>query len=100
MKELNLRGPKFDVNKCICLVPPFSEQDVDKYFTLSVWHIAKCFVGQRKLATTLSYQEFGRNKEIMFDRWCWSTCVADFVSLRNLILLEEFKNSLPDRTAT
>lgn len=33
-KELNLRGPEFDVNKCIRLVPPFSEQNVDKYFTL------------------------------------------------------------------
>lgn len=24
----------FDVNKCICLIPPFSERDVDKYFVL------------------------------------------------------------------
>ena len=25
---------EFDINKCICLVPPFGERDVDKYFTL------------------------------------------------------------------
>uniref|UniRef100_A0A671UEB7 Gypsy retrotransposon integrase-like protein 1 n=1 Tax=Sparus aurata TaxID=8175 RepID=A0A671UEB7_SPAAU len=154
LKELDLKGPDFDVNKCVRLVPPFSEQDVDKYFTLfervaetlkwpkTIWPLLlqSVFTGKaqdaytsmspessleyekvksavlrayelvpeayrqkfRRLKKTddLTYQEFGRNKEIMFDRWCRATSVADFVSLRNLILLEEFKNCLPDRIAT
>lgn len=138
-KELDLSGPEFDINKCIRLVPPFGEQDVDKYFTLFE-HVASTlkwpktswplllqsvFIGMAQNTYTslsaelsldhdevrsavlrayelvpeayrqkfrhskktddLTYQEFGRNKEIMFDRWCRSTHVADFVSLCNLI---------------
>lgn len=34
---------------------------------------------------------------MLFDRWCQSTNVHNFEDLTHLILLEEFKNCLPDR---
>ena len=41
--------------------------------------------------------DLAREKGILFDRWC-STCKADdFVSIRELMLLEEFKNCVPER---
>lgn len=47
-----------------------------------------------------TFCEFGREKEALFDRWCQSTSVCDFKDLRNLVLLEEFKNCLPDKICT
>lgn len=34
---------------------------------------------------------------MLFDKWCTSTKVSDFETLRELILLEEFKRCVPDR---
>ena len=47
-----------------------------------------------------TFAEFGREKEALFDRWCQSSKVTHFNQLRELILLEEFKNCLPDKVAT
>ena len=47
-----------------------------------------------------TFSEFGREKEALFDRWCHASKVTDFEQLRELILLEEFKNCLSDRLAT
>ncbi|XP_056441423.1 uncharacterized protein LOC130378840 [Gadus chalcogrammus] len=47
-----------------------------------------------------TFSEFGREKEALFDRWCHASKVAVFEQLRELILLEEFKNCLSDRLAT
>lgn len=47
-----------------------------------------------------TFCEFGREKEALFDRWCQSTAVLDFKDLRNLVLLEEFKNCLPENICT
>lgn len=45
-----------------------------------------------------TYADFAREKRILFDRWC-STCKAeDLPSVRELMLLEEFKNCLLERT--
>lgn len=44
--------------------------------------------------------EFMREKEILFDRWCSSQKVNDFAQLKQLILMEEFKNSLPEKVTT
>ena len=41
-----------------------------------------------------SYMEFARQKERLFDDWCQSRNVEDFVALKELILLEEFKNCI------
>ena len=50
-----------------------------------------------KRAPTQNYVEFAREKGVLFDKWS-TTCKAnDFNSLRELILLEEFKKCLPDR---
>lgn len=48
----------------------------------------------------LTFCEFGREKEALFDRWCQSSNVHNFDDLRDLILLEEFKNCLPDKICT
>ncbi|XP_073732325.1 uncharacterized protein [Misgurnus anguillicaudatus] len=144
----------FDVNKCIRLIPPFSERDVDKYFVLfervattlkwpaDIWPLLlQCvFTGkaqeayaslspeaslnynQVKSAVLRSYElvpeayrqkfrrykktdgqsyvEFGREKIALFDRWCSAQDVKDFEQLRDVVLMEEFKNCLPDKIAT
>lgn len=46
-----------------------------------------------------TYVEFGREKEALFDCWCQSKKVQDFDQLHDLILLEDFRNCLPDKIA-
>ena len=53
-----------------------------------------------KKTDTVTHVEFGREKEALFDRWCQSKKVRDFDKLRDLILLEDFRNCLPDKIAT
>lgn len=47
-----------------------------------------------KLPTPL-YIDFGREKGILFDGWCTSSTASDWASVRELTLLEEFKNCVP-----
>ncbi|XP_058495160.1 uncharacterized protein LOC131466089 isoform X2 [Solea solea] len=55
------------------------------------------FRALRKTASQ-TYADFAREKGMLFDRWC-SSCKADnFNSIRELMLLEEFKNQVPERT--
>ncbi|KAI2665845.1 Transposon Ty3-G Gag-Pol polyprotein [Labeo rohita] len=44
-----------------------------------------------------TFVEFAREKFLLFDKWCSATKTKDFDSLRELILLEEFKWCLPER---
>ena len=44
-----------------------------------------------------SYVEFAQLKSVLFNKWCTASKVADFEQLRELILLEEFKNCIPER---
>uniref|UniRef100_A0A672PHY8 CCHC-type domain-containing protein n=1 Tax=Sinocyclocheilus grahami TaxID=75366 RepID=A0A672PHY8_SINGR len=44
-----------------------------------------------------TFVEFAREKSLLFDKWCSATKTGDFDSLRELILLEEFKGCLPER---
>lgn len=42
-----------------------------------------------------TYVEFAREKAVLFDKWCTASEVKkDFEALRQLILLEDFKNLL------
>lgn len=50
-----------------------------------------------KKAPGQTHVEFMREKSTLFDKWCSATKVTDFESLRELILLEEFRNCVPDR---
>ncbi|KAM7406893.1 hypothetical protein PAMA_002878 [Pampus argenteus] len=47
-----------------------------------------------------TYVEFSHEKEVLFDRWCRALDVADFAALRELVLLEELKNCLPNQIVT
>ena len=47
-----------------------------------------------------AYVEFAREKEVLFDRWCSSTGVKSLEDLKTLVLIEEFKNCIPERVAT
>jgi len=158
LKELELnaaaltsRGDaSFDVGRHIKLVPPFSEKDVDRYFshfervaTTSKWPrtvwtllLQSILVGKAQEAYSAlsleksanydevkaavlkayelvpeayrqrfrscakfaheTYVEFAKQKENLFDRWCMSQKVESKEHLRQIILLEEFKNCLPD----
>lgn len=53
----------------------------------------------RKCEKTVNqtYVEFAREKGALFDKWCQASKVVDFVQLRELMLLEEFKQCLPER---
>ncbi|XP_043962798.1 uncharacterized protein LOC122825436 isoform X2 [Gambusia affinis] len=51
-----------------------------------------------KRSSGQTYVEFAREKGLLFDKWCAASEVkGDFESLRQLILLEDFKNTLPER---
>ena len=47
-----------------------------------------------------TYVEFAWEKEALFDRWCSSQGVKDFKLLRALMIMEDYKNCLPERVAT
>ncbi|XP_073809789.1 uncharacterized protein [Danio rerio] len=47
-----------------------------------------------------SYVEFAREKEMLFDRWCTSQKAESKEQVRQLILLEEFKNCVPSALST
>lgn len=47
-----------------------------------------------------TYVEFAREKEILFDRWCVSQKAESKEQIRQLILVEEFKNCLPAPLST
>lgn len=52
-----------------------------------------------KKSASQTYVEFSREKGILFDRWVKACKVTDLNSLRELMLIEEFKNCVPERTA-
>ncbi|XP_066958949.1 uncharacterized protein [Macrobrachium rosenbergii] len=47
-----------------------------------------------------TYREFARNKERLFVEWCESRSVDTKEDLKQLILLEDFKENLPDEIKT
>jgi len=144
----------FDIWKHIKMVPPFSEKEVEKYFShfervatslkwpKEVWTLLlQCVLTGKAqevyLALSLeqsavydtvktsilhayelvpeaysqrfrnyfksekqTFVEFAREKENMFDRWCASKQVETKEQLRDLVLLEEFKNCAPEGLVT
>ena len=52
-----------------------------------------------KKTDKLTFVEFAREKENAFDRWCNSLRAQTREQFRELILLEEFKNCVPDAVA-
>lgn len=49
--------------------------------------------------TRQSFTEFARKLRIQFDHWCSVSQADDFDSLYELLLLEQFKNTLPENVA-
>ena len=47
-----------------------------------------------------TYRELGLETEALSERWCRSKGVDDFDKLCDLMLLEDFKNCVPDRIAS
>ncbi len=50
----------------------------------------------QKKAVTQTFVEFSREKQTLFDKWCTTCKVATFQQLRELMLLEDFKDCLSD----
>lgn len=163
VKELDIKAresgvfvkpDQFDVPRNIRVVPPFNEEEVDKFFahfervatTLkwpkAVWTMTlQCvFTGKAQEAYSslsledaadyekvkqavlrvyslvpeayrqkfrgyqkpegLTHVEFIREKELLFDRWLNSQDVTTFQALRDLVILEDFQNCLPQSVAT
>jgi hypothetical protein len=57
------------------------------------------FRGSRRVDKQ-TFVEFAREKEILFNRWCASQKAETKEQLRELVLLEEFKNCVPEAVAT
>ncbi|KAL2103146.1 hypothetical protein ACEWY4_000014 [Coilia grayii] len=149
-----LKSDQFDVTRNTRVLPPFREDEVDKFFahfervatTLrwprEVWTMTlQCvFTGKAQEAYSsltledaadydkvkqavlrvyslvpeayrqkfrayqkpdgLTYVEFVREKELLFDRWLNSQKVSTFQGLRDLVILEDFLNCLPQLVAT
>ena len=49
---------------------------------------------------SLTHVEFMREKELLFDRWLSSQNITTFEDLRDIVILEDFKNCLPKSDAT
>lgn len=47
-----------------------------------------------------TFTELVWEKEALFDRWCLSSDVMDFNELKLLVLMEDFKNCLPEVMST
>uniref|UniRef100_A0A8L0DMS3 ribonuclease H n=1 Tax=Oncorhynchus mykiss TaxID=8022 RepID=A0A8L0DMS3_ONCMY len=47
-----------------------------------------------------SHVEFARQLSLQFNRWCSASAVVTFQGLCDLIMLEQFKDTIPDRIAT
>ncbi|XP_023180999.1 uncharacterized protein LOC111605866 [Xiphophorus maculatus] len=52
---------------------------------------------QQKKTIGQTHVEFAREKSILFDKWCTASKVNNYETLRELILLEDFKKCIPDR---
>ncbi len=52
---------------------------------------------QSQKAANQTFVEFAREKSALFDKWCQASKVTQLDQLRELVLLEEFKNCLPDK---
>ena len=82
-----------------------SDYDVVKAAILKAYELVpeayrQQFRGCRK-EESQTYVEFARTKENLFDRWCTATEVnTEFIKLRQLMLLEEFKSCLPSEIKT
>lgn len=44
-----------------------------------------------------TFVEFAREKTILFEKWCAANKVSTFEQLKELILVEEFKNCVPEK---
>lgn len=61
-------------------------------------HYQQWFPTTKKSASQ-TYVEFAREKGTLFDRWIKACKVTDYNSLHEFMLIEEFKNCVPERTA-
>ena len=52
---------------------------------------------KHRIGPTQTFVEFAREKGDLYDKWCVASKVNDFASMRELILLEEFKKCVPER---
>uniref|UniRef100_A0A672HFT3 CCHC-type domain-containing protein n=1 Tax=Salarias fasciatus TaxID=181472 RepID=A0A672HFT3_SALFA len=80
-ESLNYESVKMSILRVYELVPEAYRQKFRKH----------------RKAPAQTYVEFAREKGILFDKWCNACKVDDFDSVRELILLEEFKACLPER---
>lgn len=75
--------------------------DVVKSAILAAYELVPEAYRQRfrnhKRTANQTFVEFAREKATLFDRWITASKVLDYNCLRELILLEEFKNGLPER---
>ncbi|KAF7654547.1 hypothetical protein LDENG_00068490 [Lucifuga dentata] len=111
-------GDQFDVLTELRLVPKFNERDPETFFLLFKrltgargWPDATCTLmlqcvlsgRAQEVYSSLSWRrgdkthlEFARDLSTHFDHWCMASGVESYEALRDLIILEQFKNSVPE----
>ena len=87
------------------LVDQSSDYDMVKSAVLKAYELVPEAYRQKfrnsKKSDDQTYVEFAHTKETLFDHWCTSKEVKnDFGRLRQLVLMEEFKNCLPSEIKT
>lgn len=85
---------------CLSLEDGLAYDKVKKSTILRVYELvpeahSQCFCGLKKVQTQ-TYIDFAREKSTLFDKWCAAYKADDLASLRELMLLEEFKTCVSD----
>ena len=81
-----------------------ADYDVIKQHVLRAYELVPEAYRQRfrycKKSENKTYVEYAREKELLFNRWCSSQKVTTYEDLREIVLLEEFKRSIPTEIHT
>ncbi len=99
--QCKLTGKAQEVCATLSLEDSLLKYDAVKAAILRAYELVPEAYRQRfrshKKSFSQTFVEFAREKGVLFDKWCTSSKITDFKTLRELILLEEFKNCIPER---
>ncbi|XP_058606599.1 uncharacterized protein LOC131523953 isoform X2 [Onychostoma macrolepis] len=98
--QCSLVGKAQEVSSALSLEDSL-DYDVVKATVLRVYELVPEAYRQRFRSHTKTsrqtYVEFGREKRALFEKWCLSSKTDSFEQLCELVLLEDFKKSIPEK---
>lgn len=97
--QCSLSGKAQDVSSALPLEQSL-DYDIVKAAVLRAYELVPEAYRQRfrshARAAKQTYVEFAREKRTLFEKWCLSNRITTFEQLQELILLEDFKSSVPE----